>query len=53
MVLEPAGRVSKVAMDARFAGTEVGRCVAASFGHIDVPSFAGKAFTVVWTFAVR
>jgi hypothetical protein len=53
LVLEPSGRVSSVTMDARFAGTAVGRCVDAAFRRVEVPSFEGKPITVLWSFVVR
>jgi eukaryotic-like serine/threonine-protein kinase len=53
VVLEPSGRVASVAMDARFAGTSVGKCVDAAFRQVEVPPFDGQAFTFVWSFVVR
>jgi hypothetical protein len=52
-VLDPDGSVSSVAMDKRFAGSEVGRCVDEAFREVTVPKFAGGSFTVVWSFVVR
>jgi eukaryotic-like serine/threonine-protein kinase len=53
LVVEPSGKVSSVAMDARFLGTDVGRCVDAAFREVRVPPFDGKPITVLWSFAVR
>jgi hypothetical protein len=53
LVLDPSGKVSNVAMDKRFAGSDVGGCVAAAFRRVEVPKFAGGPFTVVWSFMVR
>jgi hypothetical protein len=53
LVLDPSGKVSSVAMDKRFTGSDVGRCVADAFGRVSVPKFDGGAFTVVWSFVVR
>src|SRR6185312_13756448 len=52
MVLDPSGKVSSVAMDRRFAGYDVGQCVADAFRRVEVPKFAGGPFTVVWSFVV-
>ncbi len=53
LVLDPSGKVSSVAMDKRFAGSDVGRCVDDAFRRVAVPKFAGGPFTVVWSFVVR
>ena len=53
LILDPSGKVSSVAMDRRFAGSEVGDCVAAAFGRVHVPKFAGRAIRVLWSFSVH
>jgi hypothetical protein len=53
IVLEPSGKVSSIAMDPRFAGSDAGQCVTDAFRRVEAPQFAGGRFTVVWSFVVR
>jgi hypothetical protein len=53
LVLDPSGKVSSVAMDRQFVGSDVGRCVDQAFRQVEVPKFDGGPFTVVWSFVVK
>ncbi len=48
----PDGSISTVALDAPFADTDVGRCLAEEISHVSLPAFDGGPVTVGKHFAI-
>jgi hypothetical protein len=53
VTFQPSGSVSAVDVDAPFAGTAGGACVAQRYRGVSVPAFSGGALTVGKTFVIQ
>jgi hypothetical protein len=53
ITVAPSGKVTSVSVDAPYAGTVTGQCIARQFQSVSIPAFSGEALTLRKSFVIK